>query len=50
VDETLDPISADDLCVRLGTATSPIVLGVCRSAHFSARDRVIDTGGDQYVR
>jgi hypothetical protein len=43
MDETLNPIPADSLCARLGTALAPIGLGVRRCAHFSARDRVIDT-------
>jgi hypothetical protein len=50
MDETLNAIPADDLCARLGTASAPIVLGVRRGAHFSARDRVINTGGDRNGR
>ena len=47
MDETLNPIPADDFCARLGMAPALIVFGVRRSAHFSARDRVIDSGGDE---
>jgi hypothetical protein len=50
MDETLNPISADDFCACLGTASAPLVLGVRRSAHFSARNRMIGTGGDQNVQ
>jgi hypothetical protein len=49
MDGTLNPILVDDFCARLGTASAPIVLGVRRGAHFSTRDRVIASGGDENV-
>jgi hypothetical protein len=50
MDGTLNPISADVLCARLGTASAPIMLGVCRSVDFRAHGRVIETGGDENVQ
>jgi hypothetical protein len=49
MDGTRNPSSADDLCARLGTASARVMLGVCRSADFSAHGRVIETGGDENV-
>jgi hypothetical protein len=50
MDGTLNPISADDRCARLGMASAPIMLGVRRSTDLSADDRVIETGGDENAR
>jgi hypothetical protein len=49
MDGTQSAISSDDLCPRLGMASTPVVLDARRGEDLSARDRAIVTGGDENV-